>query len=216
MLWQWIVAVFEAIGAALTMDDAFLERVASQDVVAVAAGVALVGGISLMIGHSGILFVNGIRGGRFVLAFLLTGVLTFLLFAIWALFAFVFALPFTPATPDIDLLLRLFLLATAPLCFGFLIAIPYFGPVIARVLQGWTALILLALLRVLLDVGLIEAIIIAVGSWFTMQLVGRVASHPLNWLISRAWLLATGTPVLLSARDILAGHPMVEAVADVD
>lgn len=207
----WLLAVFSATASALVLDTAeTLEVVRETTGTGIPLGVALFAGVMTMIGHSGILIINRVRGVRFIAALALTGLLLVGLYAAWASLIIGLGRLFLDQTPDAALTGGAVMMSAAPLSLGFCVLIPYSGPFIARALQFWSFLILVGLLQPLYGIGFWTALALAGLSWTAMQLAGRLLAHPLDWLLSRAWRLATGHSALLSARDVLAGHPVVE------
>jgi hypothetical protein len=207
-----LVAVVDAVGRALALDPALLAEAGHPRFLPVASGVALLAGASTMVGHSVILFLNRVRGLRFALAIVGTG--------LWAVFFFLlqglvvgvvgrFAFGRSPAWIE---LLSIVFLSAAPLCFNFLILIPHFGPFIGRVLEVWAFFILLVGVAVAFDVTRWLALAITVAGWLVRHTLARLVARPVSWLSARVWRFLTGGPILVTAYDVLAGHLFVDAM----
>lgn len=171
-----------------------------------ALGVALLAAASTMLGHVAILRLNRIGGWRLLTSLLLSVVSVTLLHVVeativWAVASL--ALGNLPLVP----LIVVGLISTAPLVLNFTTALPHFGLMIGRVLQGWSFLLLCFGLYGAFDIGFWWAVGFCLAGWFTMQLLSRVGQRPVTWLASRLWTLATGNPTMVTASDILAGTP---------
>ena len=69
--------------------------------------------------------------------------------------------------------------------------------------------------RATFGVTLLTALGITLGGWTVMQMVSRLLRAPATWLGSKLWTLATGRPTMVTARDILAGTPLIPVEAEV-
>lgn len=206
----WLASLGDALAGAFARDPAIVTRFADDPTTLwVALGVALLAGASMMVGHSGILIINGVRGLRLATAAILTVLIVTFLYLVLASLLFVGGW-LLGADATFGAVARTVMLAATPLVFGFIIIVPYLGPLIARLLNLWSLFILVGLLRPLLEVGIWVALALGLGSWIAMQILGRVLAHPLDWLFAKAWQLAAGRAVLFSTRDVLAGHPLIE------
>lgn len=195
--------------AALKVDPQLFVRVgdAPLGILLPALGVALLAAASTMLGHVAILRLNRIAGWR-LLTSLLLGVTTLAALhvveagIVWAVASLVMGqLPLIP-------LIVVGLISTAPLTLNFTTALPHFGLMIGRALQVWGFLILCFGLYGAFHVPFWWAVGFCFAGWLTMQLLARAGRRPLTWLASRLWTLATGTPTMVTASDILAGTPI--------
>ncbi|MCA0295873.1 MAG: hypothetical protein LCH96_11305 [Actinobacteria bacterium] len=168
--------------------------------------IAVVAGVSTLLGDSAILFLNSVRGWRFALSLLLNGVAFVLLYVFQAVVIALVGPPITGHSPPFDVVVRGVLLSTAPLVFGFLVLIPYLGPAIARALQLWGLVILWLVNTVVFDTGLLDALAVTGIGWGVMKLLSTLLARPMNWLGDRIWRVTTGRPSLMTGRDLLSGH----------
>lgn len=194
-----------ALDAALTLNPAALSVVG----VSGALQVAILASISTLLGHGTVLLLNRIHGLRLLSTLLMNGImlasLRILQVALtWAVAALLVAKP-------VELLsvLTVGLVSLAPQVFAILTAAPHIGLTIGRLLETWSFLILVAGVSASFGLGAVSAIVIALAGWAAMHLVSRVLRAPASWLAARLWTLATGRPHLVTARDILAGTPIM-------
>ncbi len=211
-LLDWVAAVLDAVGRALVLDSSLLVHAQDPGFLSIAAGVALLAGVMTMVGHSVILFVNGVSGFRFGLALLGTGLWTVFLYGLQGVVVGLAAGLVLDAQPPWWQVLSLVLVSSAPLCFGFLILLPYSGPAIGRVLELWSFVVMMVAVDAVFGVSAWTALLLTGVGWLAKQAVARLVAGPLGWVVSRAWRLVTGRPALISARDVLAGHPFVDVV----
>ena len=211
-LWGWLTAVLDAVGRAISFDPVLLERASLRGFLPVAAGVALLAGISVMIGRSVILFVNRVRGLRFVLALVGAGVWTVFFFLLQGLVVGLVGRLALGRAPSWAELLSVVLLSAAPLCFDFLVLIPHFGQSIGRVLEVWSFLVLIKGVSALFHVSLWGALAVTGVGWLVRHLLAQLVAGPLGWLSGRAWRLIKGEAMLVTTHDVLSGYPFVDVI----
>lgn len=128
--------LFQVIRYALTLDPRLYEHVAMNPRSSwLVLGVVFLGGASVLLGQSVVLFVNRVRRGRFLFSLALNGVMYVISYFVWGVTIAVmgrFLFEFNPGTWAI---VRMVGLSTAPLIFGFFILIPWLGPFIGRILN---------------------------------------------------------------------------------
>lgn len=172
----------------------------------VAMTVAALAGTSTLLGDSVVLFLNRVRGWRFWISMLLNAVGFVLLYALQAFVIAIVGPLVVGVTPGLAAVTRGVMLSTAPMIFGFLVLIPYLGPAIARLLQVWGLLVLWLVVDVLFQTDLWTALLITAIGWGVMQLLSWSLSRPVSWLGDRIWRLVTGSPSMMTGRDLLSGH----------
>lgn len=178
--------------------------------------IAMLAGISTLLGNSVVLFWNRIRGWRFAVSLVFNGVSMVALFVAQAVVIALVGYLFTGDRLTFLTAARAVMLATAPLLFGFLELAPYVGPGIARVLQVWSLLALWTIVSVVYGVGYWEALLITGVGWGVMQGLSWVLARPLSALGNRIWKMLSGNPTLLTAQDILSGHQFMPVEFDFD
>ncbi len=171
--------------------------------------IALAAGISTLLGHSAILFINRVKGLRFAAALLVGVIFLTLLLGIQGAVLWIIAPFITGTHVEVAGVLALTLAATAPQIYGVLCFIPHLGLLIGRVLQGWSGVCLWLLAMVSYSTTWWQALIATTAAWLLMQLVSRLLSRPVGAVAGRLWCLVTGTPAMLQARDVLVGAPFV-------
>lgn len=194
--------------AALGLDPRLFDRLESVSPWT-AFGVALLAGLSTMLGHVAILALNRIRGFRLVTSLLLsTGALMFLYATQAAVTWAVATMALRRQLPLGDLLV-VAMLALAPLVLNVLTALPHLGLGLGRILEAWSYLIFWYGVTRVFDLIWGSALGFTIAGWLVMQLLSRLVHRPLSWAMSRAWTLGTGRPTMVTSRDVLAGMPFI-------
>ncbi|NJM08682.1 hypothetical protein HC891_24585 [Candidatus Gracilibacteria bacterium] len=189
--WQYWNYVFTLIGygfwprpqvyAALTEDI--------RAALPVALGVVFLSGISLLIGQSVILFLNRVPPIRFVISLLIQGVLLTAGLIMTAIVIWLSGLIVFRSDPEISAVITLTAVSYAPLAFGFLILIPYFGIFIEKLLYAWTLLILLFIIRFGFDTNFVAAVVCVGLAYGLRTVLSATIGRPLvalrNWILRR-------------------------------
>jgi len=173
---------------------------------AVAVTVALLAGVSTLLGNSVVLFLNRVKGWRFGVSLLMNGVSMVALYAVQALAIAVVGYFVTGSRVQTDTAVKAVLLATAPLILGFFELIPYMGPGIARILQAWGLVALWAVVAALYGVDRWTALFITLVGWGIMQVLSWVLARPMSAVGRWIWRLVSGRSTMLTSGDLLAGH----------
>lgn len=171
--------------------------------VAVTVGIAFLGGVSLLVGQSVILFVNRVRPPRFVASLLLNGVLYIGNLLIWA-WAIRIAARLTldlHISPDASLVLML--LTAAPLLFGFLILMPYLGPLVERLLNVWSFLLTYQLVAVSYRIDWWHTLWIVGSGWLLTLLLRNTVGWPITMLIRRLRNWVAGVNIQYSPEELV-------------
>lgn len=214
-LLEFIGGVLTSILSLLTFDPELIRQLESNpNATRVSLAVAFLAGISMLIGDSVILFLNRVRGTRFLFSLLLSGVSLIVLYFLQAVVITVIGHLFVGEGPSLQVVLRGVMLATAPMLFGFLVLIPWAGPGIARFLHVWVNIVLWQIVTITFEVSWFVGLIITVIGWVAMKFMSWVFSKPVTWLGDRIWRLVTGKPSLMTGEDILAGHPFIPLMVD--
>jgi hypothetical protein len=204
---DFLTSVGLAIWVMLTLDSSSVSWFRAHPLnVEIAASVAALAGISTLLGNSVVLFLNRVRGWRFVVTLLLNGLAMVGLYAVQALVIAVIGPLVVGHTPGLMVILRGVMLATAPMVFGFLGLVPYSGPAITRVLQAWGVLTLWVVVAVVFGAGFFDSLLITVVGWGIMQLLSWGLSRPVSWVGDRIWQVVTGRPSMMTGSDLLSGN----------
>ncbi len=204
---DFLASVWLVVRGVLTGDESVAEwfRVHPFNL-EIALTVAVLAGISMLIGDSVVLFLNRVRGWRFTITMIFNAFGFVLLYALQAFVIAIVGPLILGHTPGLAAVIRGVMLATAPMILGFLVLIPYLGPAIARVLQVWGLLVLWLVVDTLFQTDLWNALLITGIGWGLMQLLSWSLSRPARWLGDRIWRVLTGTPSMMTGRDLLSGH----------
>lgn len=204
---EFIGAVGKAILVVLGLnpDDAgwFVEH---PQRLGIAIAIAVLAGISSLLGDSVVLFFNRLRGWRFALTLLLNGVGLVLLYLVQAAVVYLAGPWLTGQQVGLPSVVTGVMLATAPLVFGFFVLIPYVGPAIAVILQVWGLVALWLILDVLYATDHWTALLITLIAWACMQVLSRAFAVPITWVGERIWRLISGQPAMITGSDLLSGH----------
>ena len=163
-----------------------------------ASAVAVLAGVSQLVGDSVILFVNRVRPARFIAALGLNGLLFALTMAaggvvIWLAARFVFSVD-----EPIGMGILVAFLGSAPLVFGFFIMAATLGPPVGRLLRIWSWLITLLAVRDGFDLALWQGLASMALAWFVVWLINLPFGRMLGLLNEVLWRLVTRAPIGLS------------------
>jgi hypothetical protein len=200
---EYIGNVLRAIGLGLTL-KADGVRIAQSYPHAgwIAFGVVMVAGISLLLGHSVILFLNQIRPSRFIFSLVANGRLLAIGWvirsaAVWGVGNLLFA-----RAPSFDLVLKVIAFSYAPLAFAFLSLMPYLGPFVLRLLYAWSFLIAIRAIDLTFYVNTWQALLCVGIGWLLLILLTATVGKPLIALQDWLWHRITGTHAALPAREL--------------
>jgi hypothetical protein len=179
----------DIVGGALTLNrDAFVALVQSEHPIRLSTTLLVLIGLSWMLGHCAVLFLNRVPPRRFVFRTLgLAG--SFILGALlWVGSAWLVAsvLPGNRQVPFWNVI-PLTAFAYAPLVLSAFIIIPYIGSGIEAVLNTWTLLALVLAMSTAFEMGLVYALLCAGGGWLLTRFLPRLAGGRLNLVFNNAW-----------------------------
>jgi hypothetical protein len=213
-VFAYFAFLFAGIGHALRLDPEVFKVVEEYPQSGwVVLGIVLLAGASLLLGQSAVLFINRVRGGRFVLSLVVNAILYLISYIVWGgIIALVGMLLF-----EVDVsfwtLVRVMGLSTAPLVFGFLILAPYMGPFIGKILNVWSFLILLTIVAFEFGVGFWGAVITVGLGWLITLALNNTIGRPVMKLRNKVWQKVTGSPMEATAQDILLKFSSEETIA---
>jgi hypothetical protein len=195
---------FEAIGIALSLSPGLL-RLATDPggLNRVALAVAGLGGASLLLGESVVLFLNRVPPVRFALSLLLNGMIFAGELTVWAATIWWLGTWGLGADVTLSTMVNLVALGAAPFVFGFLVLAPYMGPAIARVLWVWSLLITVRAVAFGLGTGIALAAAMAGLGWLLVLGLSRTLGRPVIRARNLAWESLVGPRTHTHARDIL-------------
>ncbi|MFT3876375.1 MAG: hypothetical protein QM708_08145 [Propioniciclava sp.] len=190
-------------------DPALGALITGEGALVTALGVATIGWASISLGHGGVLLINRVRGVRMIVAGLLGLVSVVVLRVVEALVTWVVATLATGRVIPAEEMVVLFLLAMAPHAFAAFTFLPHLGLFLGRALEAWSFIVIFLLLAGLYDIGVGYALAVTASGWLAMHLLSRALAAPIGWVASRLWSIASGQPVIVTSRDILAGTPFI-------
>ena len=201
---SYIALLWQTIGQALRLDPIFMGASEAGPIpFSVMLGIAILGGISLLLGQSVILFVNRVRPTRFVASLLLNGVLYAGGLVVWA-----GAIRLTGRIiagieiPAIDAV-RITFVSAAPMVLGFLILMPYIGPLVSRILSVWEFVIVYRLVAFHYQTDWWLVLLIVSIGWLVYVIVSNTIGWPIVALTRRVQKWVAGSNLDDSSSDIL-------------
>ncbi|NCC35466.1 MAG: hypothetical protein EOM24_26150 [Chloroflexia bacterium] len=166
-------------------------------------GIALVGGISQLIGQSVILFVNRVKPGRFAFSLLLGGLTYFIGIMVWGTTIWLSGRFLFGSDANYLTVLRIVTLGAAPFVFGFLVLIPYAGVFIGRILWVWSLLIVVSVVNFTYGFNFWQGAIVVGAGWFLMMLMTATIGRPIVALRNAMFTRVVGSKLDATTRDIL-------------
>jgi len=199
------VATFVSlIGSALSLDRSALDAAAtSPGALTAALWIAFLGGVSLMLGQSVVLFANRVSRRRFAACLAVAGLVYVAGLAVWGVSIWLSARIFGLNIPTGAITFAV-CVGQAPLLFGFFCLIPYLGTSLQRVLAVYSLLVVVAALSAVLEVKLWQAALLAAVGWTLQAGLSRALSRPLAGVRTWLWRASTGRPTPIMRQDALA------------
>ncbi len=178
----------------------------------VVLGIVFLAGVSTLLGHSAVLFINRVRRSRFVISLIVNGLVYIISYAVWGFVVYVAARVLFEANPPLSQFLRIMGLSTAPLVFGFFVLIPWMGPFVGKVLNIWSFLILIAIVQFQFEIGFWGSVLVVGLGWLASLALNNTIGKPLVAVRNRLSRLITGSSLDASAEDILLHFAGVEQI----
>lgn len=204
---EFLFGVLQGIGEALRLNPLVFEIVESGPNAGwVIALIAILGGASLLIGQSVILFVNRVRPARFVVSLLVNGLVFTISLSVWAVAIWLTGKLLFPNSIPLRTVARMVGLGAAPYIFGFLVLIPYLGSFIGKVLDVWSFLVVLAGITYLANGTLWPALVCTGVGWLLVTVMSLTIGRPIVALRNRLFKRVAGTSLDASVADILTGY----------
>lgn len=193
---DYLTTLFDFLYATLWFYPERLQIVAHYDhPIWLTIGVVTVAALSTLVGESIVLFINRVTPTRFLISFLLNGLLFGLDIIIAAIFTWLVGELLFPTSPTLLRMLFLVSLNTAPFVFGVFILIPYAGTLVGRVLQVWRFLLMLGAVQTHFEVSLTPALIAITIGWLFMLTANHLIGRPSVRIRKQLWQKLLGVPV---------------------
>jgi len=164
--------------------------------------IVLIGGVSLMIGQSVVLFANRVSPARFIISLLL-GAIKFLLdilvvvLVVWGMANFL-----SERTWLFGQVGRAVALASAPYWFSLFFLIPYLGLILERFLKIYVILALIVAIQSIFRIMFFNAILASVVALLLSQVISGLLGRVFDPLAERIVDALVGDARLESAREI--------------
>lgn len=201
---RYFAYLWDALTRALALDPTVFQFVEDYPRSAwLVVGIAFLAGVSTLLGHSAVLFINRVRRSRFVISLIVNGLVYIISYAVWGLVVWLAGRLLFQVDPPLGQFLRIMGLSTAPLVFGFFILIPWMGPFVGKVLNVWSFLILLAIVEFQFGIGFWGALIVVGLGWLASLALNNTIGKPIVAMRNRLFRLVTGSNLDATAEDIL-------------
>jgi|tagenome__1003787_1003787.scaffolds.fasta_scaffold20057077_1 hypothetical protein len=196
---------FSLVGSALALDRSALAAAATAPgALRVAMLIALLGGASLMLGQSVILFANRVSRRRFATCLGIAGLVYVAGLVAWAVTIWLSArLVFRLDIPVRTIMISIGI-GQAPLVFGFLCLFPAIGSSLQRILVGYSLLVVVAALSAVLGMRVWQAGLLAAAGWFFRAGLDRLLNRPLAGARAWLWRASTGRATPITRQEALA------------
>lgn len=199
----WFTAVFASAGRAMSLDPG------GAPPLTIALGIAFFAGVSTLLGHGAVLYINRIKGLRGVAALALSGALLVALYVVQAAILYVVAPLATGTHLPLATVTAVALTSTAPMLFGIFEFVPVLGLLLGKLLSAWGFVVLWALIVTAYGTSPLGALIAGGAGWFIMHLFSILLGPQLARATGRVWQWVTGVPTEITVRDILSGTPLI-------
>lgn len=211
----YFVTLFQVIAQTLRLDPTVWDTLMNSHMeIWIVVGVLFLAGASTLLGQSVVLFINRVRKGRFLFSLAVNGLLFIFQFIVWGLVIGLVARLLFRENPPLGSIVLLVGLSTAPYVLGIFVLIPYMGPFIGKVLNVWVFLIEVVMIQHAFDAGFIAALIAVGLGWLAMLAVTNTIGKPVIALRNKIWQRVTGSPMDVSAQDILLQFSSVQEPAE--
>jgi hypothetical protein len=193
-----IQTFFRFVGAILSRQEGIIAEIHNQrGVLQLSLVMVLLAGLSEAIGQSLVLFVNQVSPRRMVISLILSAFLFVGGYVLWVLSIWlVAAILFRPDASILDVI-RAVGLGYAPLLFGFLGLLPYFGVGALTLLYFWAFTAIVSAVGVALGLSTAQAILVSVGGGLLVLRVRATFGKPLVKFLRRVRNAAAGKRLVL-------------------
>jgi len=203
-LFATVGSMLRLVGGSLRLDpQAFLAAFqAGRDATGLLIWIVLIGGLSLMVGQSVVLFANRVSPARFILSLVL-GAINFLLdvlivvIVVWGMANLLSGRAWLLGQVG-----RAVALASAPYWFSLFFLIPYFGLILERALKFYVVLALIVAVQSIFGIPFLDAILASVAALLISQFVSGILGKFLDPLADRITYALVGDTRLENAREI--------------
>lgn len=201
---KFVSSMFGLVGGGLHLDPRAFQAAfdAGKQGTGLLIWIVLIGGVSLMIGHSVVLFANRVSPARFIISLVL-GAIKFLLdvlvvvFVVWGM-----ANMISERTWLLGQVGRAVALASVPYWFSLFFLIPYLGLILERALKFYVILALIVAVQSIFGVSFFGAILASVVALLLSQVISGFLGKLFDPLADRITDALVGDTRLENARQI--------------
>ena len=152
--------------------------------------VVLFAGLSQTFGQSVMLFINRVRPLRFVLSIAIAAIIFVFNYNFWVLSTWLVGIIVFRVDLALIEVIKTLGFSYAPLLFGFLMMIPYFGMPLLIILSIWTLMAIAIGLGAISPLGMWQAFECCLGGWLFLQIsqrvfgktIARITSDLVDWV----------------------------------
>jgi hypothetical protein len=192
---DFLTTLWSVLGGLLRLNPgAYQIALQSPDSLRLGLTVLLLGGLSITLGQSVVLFVNRVSRSRFALSLVASALLMVAGVALWALSIWVIASFVLNEQQPFSQVLTAVALSYAPFLFGFLVLLPYLGNILDHILHIWVFLGTLVGIAVLFGFSLWQALLCCLLGWVLVEVISRFATRAIEAAEDWVWRVSTGTP----------------------
>lgn len=197
-----INSFFNLVGGILRVDPAAFNAVLNlEGGYSLALAILILGGISLGLGQSVVLFANRVPRRRFYIRLISSGLVLMLTILLWAGSIWLVAQILTNESVPFANVFVSAAISTAPLLFGFFVLLPYLGLLIFQILRIWAFFIYLNVIETSMGIEFWWALGLSLLGWILFELVTRFPLLQFERLRNWYWRVSTGRPSRLAIED---------------
>jgi hypothetical protein len=196
---QFLSNLLQVIGLALRFTPNLAQTVATYPHPSLLAlGVAVLAGISVLVGDSVVLFANRVRPARFAAGLALNGVLFALSLAVEGVTIWLVARYMFGAQQSLWMAIVIVFLGSAPLVFGFFSMAATLGTLVSRLLRVWSWLIVVVAVQDGFHLELWEALVCVVLAQALIWGINLAFRRPLAAVNEGLWKAVTQASLAIS------------------
>ena len=200
----FIETVWQLITGVLRLDPAaYRALLAAPNGWKLALAILLIASLSYTLGQSVVLFANRVNRRHFIFALAISALSLVISVLFWAGSIWLSAVILFDVRQPFEQILSAVAISFAPLLFGFLILLPYFGNIVFVVLRIWVFLAIIVGVGFTFQFGFWEALICSVLGWAVLELLTRIPFLQVRRLSNWLWRLSTGTEEQLETGEIV-------------
>jgi hypothetical protein len=155
-----------------------------------------------------VLFLNKVGRGPFVITLLLTAITYFVGGFVWALSIDIVGAGVLDVGGKLPAMVQAVAIGYIPLLFAFLAVIPYLGPAILYLLQGFSFVFTTVAVSVGFGASFLDAVLCTLIGWLIFQLLRWFTAGPTTWISRWVLRMITGREVNYGLRNVVPTVPL--------